>query len=76
MVGLEGDGVGGLGVGDDHPEDVAGATDYYAKGRIGLGAAAPMQTRTVVSASGSIYEDTQTALGRVRIDNPCIATVF
>lgn len=45
-----------------HPEAVAGAASYYGKGRIGLGAAAPMRTRTSASSTGAVYIPTQTVL--------------
>ena len=46
-----------------HPEAVQGATSWFGKGRVGLGPAANMRTRTSVSATGSVYEPTQTILG-------------
>lgn len=46
-----------------HPESVQGATSWFGKGRVGLGAAANMRTREAISTSGSIYESTRTILG-------------
>lgn len=46
-----------------HPESVAGATSWYGKGRVGLGAAAVMRTRAAISTTGSVYEPTQTLIG-------------
>lgn len=46
-----------------HPELVQGATSWYGKGRVGLGAAAIMRTREAISTTGSVYEQTQTIIG-------------
>ena len=46
-----------------HPEPVAGAVSYYGKGRIGLGAAAVMRSRTGATTTGATYEPTSTVLG-------------
>jgi hypothetical protein len=46
-----------------HPEPVMGAVSWTGKGRVGLGGAAVMRTRTAVSATGSTYVETTDILG-------------
>lgn len=43
----------------EHEATVRGAESWFGKGRLGMGASVPMQTRTAVTSSGSTYEDTE-----------------